>query len=530
MAEMKRITLHPLKPNGSIDESVNLYPKTLVNGVVDQNGEAVEIALKEDVPTNYVTTDTPQDIHAKKTHYNEIKVTEEHNPGTAVSLKHPYGFHGQLSFTGDGHYSTNVNLQSQGLNGTDTNTYTIELPAKNGTVALTSDIGDKEDVSNKVTSLSDQSTDVEYPSAKCIYDYLQEIRAIIKDKRNSLMIDTDYSINYIKQELALGSSGAIRSAYLWTENGLINITQDVLNTSMYDDVCNPSFDSTLDSVMIYGTKYMVFQEGNNPAVVFVSTADLQIQRGDQFVIAKRGVPDRWAYVYPNMIYFYAMEGKVDLSNYYTKAQTYSSTQIDALIATIPTTYVRSAQVVANRLNITPSAGEGFSFLEYHPIRSYTSGLQISTTNDAQNYSDGALFVPEAGSSQAGVVTTGEQTFAGLKNFSGGITAASMTAHSWSYTESSYVHSISFNSGNIYLQAGSTTSGTIRLGTNVTGMKTIDFPNDNGTIALTKNAAPALQYDTSAPSSANTNGLKIVVLSSEPATRYDGYIYIITGSN
>lgn len=31
----------------------------------------------------------------------------------------------------------------------------------------------KEDVSNKVTSLSSSSTDTEYPSAKCVYDAIQ---------------------------------------------------------------------------------------------------------------------------------------------------------------------------------------------------------------------------------------------------------------------------------------------------------------------------------------------------------------------
>lgn len=38
---------------------------------------------------------------------------------------------------------------------------------------------------------------------------------------------------------------------------------------------------------------------------------------------------------------------------------------------------------------------------------------------------------------------------------------------------------------------------------------------------------ALPYLTTAPSSANTDGIKIVVLSSEPATKYNGYLYIIT---
>jgi len=42
---------------------------------------------------------------------------------------------------------------------------------------------------------------------------------------------------------------------------------------------------------------------------------------------------------------------------------------------------------------------------------------------------------------------------------------------------------------------------------------------------------SINYSTTAPTSANTDGtLKVVVLSAEPATRYNGYLYIITGSN
>ena len=37
----------------------------------------------------------------------------------------------------------------------------------------------------------------------------------------------------------------------------------------------------------------------------------------------------------------------------------------------------------------------------------------------------------------------------------------------------------------------------------------------------------LPFLTTAPDAANTDGIKIVVLSSEPATKYNGYLYIIT---
>lgn len=39
-------------------------------------------------------------------------------------------------------------------------------------------------------------------------------------------------------------------------------------------------------------------------------------------------------------------------------------------------------------------------------------------------------------------------------------------------------------------------------------------------------AESVNYLTTAPSAANTDGLKVVVLSAEPATKYDGYLYLI----
>lgn len=41
------------------------------------------------------------------------------------------------------------------------------------------------------------------------------------------------------------------------------------------------------------------------------------------------------------------------------------------------------------------------------------------------------------------------------------------------------------------------------------------------------AASGVPFLTTAPTEANTDGLKFVVLSADPATKYDGYFYIIT---
>ena len=49
MAEVKRVTLHPVLEDGSIDTNVNLYPKTLLDGIVNRQGEPVDVALKSDI-------------------------------------------------------------------------------------------------------------------------------------------------------------------------------------------------------------------------------------------------------------------------------------------------------------------------------------------------------------------------------------------------------------------------------------------------------------------------------------------------
>lgn len=49
MAEIKRVTLHPLKKDGSIDTDINLYPKTLVDGVVDREGNEIDIATQQEL-------------------------------------------------------------------------------------------------------------------------------------------------------------------------------------------------------------------------------------------------------------------------------------------------------------------------------------------------------------------------------------------------------------------------------------------------------------------------------------------------
>ena len=42
-----------------------------------------------------------------------------------------------------------------------------------------SDASEKEDKSNKVTFISAQSTDTQYPSAKCVYDIIGDVETLL---------------------------------------------------------------------------------------------------------------------------------------------------------------------------------------------------------------------------------------------------------------------------------------------------------------------------------------------------------------
>lgn len=46
-------------------------------------------------------------------------------------------------------------------------------------IQLGADISDFEDTNNKVTSLNNNSTDTQYPSAKCVYDLIGDIPSVL---------------------------------------------------------------------------------------------------------------------------------------------------------------------------------------------------------------------------------------------------------------------------------------------------------------------------------------------------------------
>lgn len=92
-------------------------------------------------------------------------------------------------------------LESLVVSGTyDSTTKTIILTLDNGDT-ITIPIGDLvsglESVTNKVTSISDQSTDTQYPSAKCVYDAITAVPSVpaVTSSDNNKILTADYTGN-----------------------------------------------------------------------------------------------------------------------------------------------------------------------------------------------------------------------------------------------------------------------------------------------------------------------------------------------
>ena len=83
-----------------------------------------------------------------------------------------------------------------------------------------------------------------------------------------------------------------------------------------------------------------------------------------------------------------------------------------------------------------------------------------------------------------------------------------------------------NSGATGVEWGEVSSDVVA---NPTGSATVELQKLEVNNTITS-IGDSINYLTSAPTSANTSGrLIFVVLSSEPSTKYDGYLYIITGA-
>lgn len=167
--------------------------------------------------------------------------------------------------------------------------------------------------------------------------------------------------------------------------------------------------------------------------------------------------------------------------------------------------------------------------EYLDINELRRVLGVSSLIDFLNVSNiTQLTNDQINSLKAGDVViknTGEQKHAYVVSYKQDGTGICLT-----YTDASCAETVSYDytEGNWVYNSTDVTyfTGGSSVEANPTGSATADLTklDVEGTIY----GINGLNYLTTAPSSANTSGqIKIVVLSSDPATKYDGYLYIIT---
>lgn len=111
-----------------------------------------------------------------------------------------------------------------------------------GNKADTSDLEDKQDKSNLVTSLSSSSTDTEYPSAKCVYDGLEEKQD--KSNRATLVEDTTFKAILHRGAYTLAPENTIPAFKIAAEKCCWGIETDIQKTNDGKFIC--MHDGTVD--------------------------------------------------------------------------------------------------------------------------------------------------------------------------------------------------------------------------------------------------------------------------------------------
>ena len=206
MAEIKRVTLHPLKADGTVDTDINLYPKTLIDGVVDRNGEEVEVALKSDIPSDYVTLDTEQHITGEKVFdWDKIIIGTKYD-GSAS------GYNLQFS-----NVRGQLQLEFNEFEGSIGGSERYFFPTNSGEIALTSDIPNDYvkdlgsfDPATKLTEITNnvaprRAFTFDYDDDKQYYGFYYEDPNYVGEYIFFLQTDTEYIyLNNVQDDLDVG--------------------------------------------------------------------------------------------------------------------------------------------------------------------------------------------------------------------------------------------------------------------------------------------------------------------------------------
>ena len=235
---------------------------------------------------------------------------------------------------------------------------------------------DKENVSNKVTAISNTSTDTQYPSAKCVFDNIKNVREVAEGKCKTYITDYSWDVATVKQM-------CIDMGYIYkvVDNDGIDITQFIINGD-YDsyDVINNIFNTQDASINIYNymyqtpAKYLFYESGSGVATLLtVDEFYGLLKNGDIILLLNTDVPDRWADAW-----YLALQkletSKVDLTNYAQKGKSGSVT-------------IATSDWSSNIATKTFADLGTYDLIQFYP----------ATTTDKTNASNADIFVSASGS-------------------------------------------------------------------------------------------------------------------------------------
>ena len=359
MATIKRITLHPLDSQGKMDTSINLYPKTLRNAIINDDGTEFDVAAnpEEEATKELIKikiNDTIYDISGgsilelanEAGTLTDKQVESLKKPDTVIfsTLDNNYYF---LSYADENNlyfYTLNdivsISEHSEEISLT-TNYFEIDIANKtygkitNSNLIYTKDainnfLSTKEDISNKVTSLSADSTDTQYPSAKAVYDNFVNLHEVAEGKCKTFVLRYSQTIADIKMEIDHGEYDKV------TDLEGNDIKNAILNGD-YDSIvlCNNLFNSQNDTLDFFShtNEYLLIdsvnqnitsgEQGNISYLDTVENIAKILNLGDIFLIKETQVPDRWVSLaihnrFSNSFTLSIMEtAKVDISNMVT---------------------------------------------------------------------------------------------------------------------------------------------------------------------------------------------------------------------
>lgn len=173
----------------------------------------------------------------------------------------------------------------------------LDIPFSNifGSTAYKSEL---ETTKNKVTTLSSSSTDTQYPSAKAVWDNMQNVVAIAQGKTTTYTMYYDDSIANVK---TLMQTFPFLKFYLYntTLGDYEDKTSELINGDYDNYAIGNSLFNSENSGVADVQKYLIFRDnGNNiqsdiHMFLLDGTAKSPLHIGDIINVINTGVPDRW---------------------------------------------------------------------------------------------------------------------------------------------------------------------------------------------------------------------------------------------